>query len=81
MGRLIGWEQRILNADCYDNGNPAASVEPDKIVVDPVTFNVSIYFASAQTGTLHDHGLGRGDLLRRERCGDGIATGRPGDWC
>ncbi len=39
-----------LNADCYDSGSPSARVEPDRIVVDPVTFNVSIYFASAQTG-------------------------------
>ena len=39
-----------LNVDCYDSASPSARVEPDKIVVDPVTFNVSIYFASAQTG-------------------------------
>jgi hypothetical protein len=39
-----------LNADCYDNATPSARVEPDRIVVDPATFNVSIYFASAQTG-------------------------------
>ena len=39
-----------LNVDCYDSGSPSARVEPDRIVVDPVTFNVSIYFASAQTG-------------------------------
>jgi hypothetical protein len=39
-----------LNADCYDDASPSARVEPDRIVVDPVTFNVSIYFATAQTG-------------------------------
>ena len=39
-----------LNTECYDGANPSARVEPDKIVVDPVTFNVNIYFASAQTG-------------------------------
>jgi hypothetical protein len=39
-----------LNADCYDSGNPAARVEPDRIAIDPVTFTISIYFASAQTG-------------------------------
>jgi hypothetical protein len=40
-----------LSVQCYDSAIPAASVEPDRVVVDPVTFNVSIYFASAQTGT------------------------------
>ena len=39
-----------LNTECYDGASPSAQVEPDKIVVDPVTFNVNIYFASAQTG-------------------------------
>ena len=40
-----------LSVECYDSAIPAAQVEPDRVVVDPVTFNVSIYFASAQTGT------------------------------
>jgi hypothetical protein len=40
-----------LNVDCYDGASPSARVEPDKVVVDPVTFNVSIYFAGAQTGS------------------------------
>ncbi|MCX6628477.1 MAG: hypothetical protein NTW28_12700 [Candidatus Solibacter sp.] len=39
-----------LNADCYDSASPAARVEPGSIAVDPVTFNVTIVFASAQTG-------------------------------
>jgi hypothetical protein len=40
-----------LSVNCYDGGSPAARVEPDKVVVDPVTFNVTINFASAQTGS------------------------------
>ena len=47
-----------LNVDCYDSGNPAAQVEPDKVVVDPVTFNVTINFASAQTGSCMITGSG-----------------------
>ena len=47
-----------LNVDCYDGGNPAARVEPDKIVVDPVTFNVTINFTSAQTGSCVITGTG-----------------------
>jgi hypothetical protein len=39
-----------LNTECYDGATPSTRVEPDKIVVDPLTFNVNIYFASAQTG-------------------------------
>jgi hypothetical protein len=40
-----------LSVECYDSASPAARVEPDRVVVDAVTFNVSIYFTSAQTGT------------------------------
>ena len=47
-----------LNVDCYDGGSPAARVEPDKIVVDPVTFNVTITFTSAQTGSCVITGTG-----------------------
>ena len=40
-----------LSVECYDSASPAARVEPDRVVVDAVTFNVTIYFTSAQTGT------------------------------
>jgi hypothetical protein len=40
-----------LSVECYDSGSPSAQVEPDKVVVTPVTFNVNIYFASAQSGS------------------------------
>jgi hypothetical protein len=39
-----------LIVDCYDSGTPSQRVEPDKVIVDPLVYNVSIYFASAQTG-------------------------------
>jgi hypothetical protein len=39
-----------LIVDCYDNSSPSSRVEPDKVVVDPLVYNVSIYFASAQSG-------------------------------
>ena len=47
-----------LSVECYDSASPSALVEPDKIVVDPVTYNVSIYFASAQTGSCNITGSG-----------------------
>jgi hypothetical protein len=40
-----------LTVECYDSGSPSAQVEPDRIAVDPVSYNVSIYFVSAQTGS------------------------------
>jgi hypothetical protein len=49
---------RNLSVDCYDGGIPSARVEPDKIVVDPVTFNVTINFTSAQTGSCVITGTG-----------------------
>ena len=48
----------IINVECYDSSNPSARVEPDKVVVTPVSFNVTIYFASAQTGTCMLSGTG-----------------------
>lgn len=47
-----------LSVDCFDSATPAARVEPDKVVVAPVTFNVTIYFASAQTGSCLISGTG-----------------------
>jgi hypothetical protein len=47
-----------LSVECYDSASPSARVEPDKIVVDPVTFNVSISFATAQTGSCTITGSG-----------------------
>ena len=47
-----------LSVECYDTASPSARVEPDKVVVAPVTFNVTIYFATAQTGTCTLSGTG-----------------------
>ncbi|MEO8596168.1 MAG: hypothetical protein ABI759_22810 [Candidatus Solibacter sp.] len=47
-----------VNVECYDSSSPSARVEPDKVVVTPVSFNVSIYFASPQTGTCMLSGTG-----------------------
>ena len=40
-----------LIAECYDNSTPAQQVEPDRVIVDPTTFNVTISFAAPQTGS------------------------------
>ena len=47
-----------LSVECYDNASPSAQVEPDRVVVDPITFNVSIYFAGPQTGSCTITGSG-----------------------
>ena len=39
-----------LVVDCYDASNPAQRVEPDKVLIDPVTYNVTVNFTAAQTG-------------------------------
>ena len=39
-----------LVVDCYDSSNPAQRVEPDRVLVDPLSFNVTVSFTGAQTG-------------------------------
>ena len=39
-----------LVVDCYDSSNPAQRVEPDRITIDPLTFNVTVNFIGTQTG-------------------------------
>ena len=39
-----------LVVDCYDSSSPAQRVEPDKVLVDPLTFNVTVSFIGVQTG-------------------------------
>ena len=47
-----------VGVECYDTATPAARVEPDKVVVTPVSFNASVYFATPQTGTCTLTGTG-----------------------
>ncbi|MCU1234472.1 MAG: hypothetical protein JWP63_2439 [Candidatus Solibacter sp.] len=39
-----------LIVDCYDSLTPSSRVEPDRVIIDPLVYNVSIYFAGAQSG-------------------------------
>jgi hypothetical protein len=39
-----------LVVDCYDSANPAQRVEPDRVLIDPTTFNVTVTFTAPQTG-------------------------------
>jgi hypothetical protein len=51
---VLGSSHRLgtanLAVDCYDASSPAQRVEPDKVTIDPATFNVTITFTAAQTG-------------------------------
>ncbi|MGA7240286.1 MAG: hypothetical protein WBY44_31670 [Bryobacteraceae bacterium] len=44
----LGTENLIIQ--CYDNSSPSNMVEPSQITIDPATFNVTVTFASAETG-------------------------------
>ena len=39
-----------LIVQCYDNSSPSNLVEPSSITVDPLTYNVTVTFASAESG-------------------------------
>jgi hypothetical protein len=47
-----------LVVDCYDNSTPPQRVEPDKIQISPTTYNVTVYFSTAQTGYCVVNGAG-----------------------
>ena len=57
-GTTHGLGTANLGVDCYDGANPSARVEPDRVAVDPATYNVSIFFASPQTGSCMLTGAG-----------------------
>ncbi len=47
-----------LIVDCFDSETPPQQVEPDKIQISPTTFNVTIDFATAQSGYCVVNGAG-----------------------
>src|SRR5262249_32870341 len=51
---ILGSSHRLgtanLVVDCYDGSSPAQRVEPDRVQIDPTTFNVTVSFVAAQTG-------------------------------
>jgi hypothetical protein len=50
-GATHGLGTSNLLVQCYDNGTPANLVEPSQISVDPNSFNVTVTFATAETGS------------------------------
>lgn len=47
-----------LIVNCYDNSSPAQNVEPDKIQINPATYDVTVAFSMAQTGYCVVNGAG-----------------------
>ncbi len=47
-----------LIVSCYDNSTPANLIEPSRVTVDPVTYNVTITFANPQSGNCVLNGSG-----------------------
>ena len=47
-----------LIVNCFDNATPPQQVEPDKIQISPTTFNVTVNFATAQSGYCVVNGAG-----------------------
>jgi hypothetical protein len=47
-----------LVVDCYDNSATPQRVEPDKIQINPASFNVTVNFSNAQTGYCVVNGAG-----------------------
>ena len=59
---ILGTEHALgtpnLIVTCYDGSSPAKRVEPDLVTVDPLSFNVVVTFAVAQTGRCVVNGSG-----------------------
>ena len=47
-----------LVVDCYDNSTPPQRVEPDKVQINPASYNVTINFSTSQTGYCVVNGAG-----------------------
>ena len=47
-----------LVVNCYDNSTPPQQVEPDKIQINPASYNVTINFSTPQTGYCVVNGAG-----------------------
>jgi hypothetical protein len=47
-----------ITVNCYDNSTPADLVEPSRVTVDPVAYNVAITFANPQSGSCVLNGSG-----------------------
>ena len=59
-GPVHGLGTANLQVDCYDNNSPAALIEPDRVLIDPATYDVTVTFAVPQSGRCVVNGSGGG---------------------
>lgn len=58
LGSSHGLGTANLVVICYDGSTPAQVVEPNTVTVDPTTFNVTVTFVAAQSGSCVVNGSG-----------------------
>ena len=63
-----------LLVQCYDNATPSNLVEPSLITVDPNSYNVTVVFASAETGRCVINGYNGGNNATSAVGGAGMAA-------
>lgn len=63
---ILGTQHALNTANllttCYDTSSPPNLIEPNRITVDPVTYNITITFANAQSGRCVVNGSAGGGL-------------------
>jgi hypothetical protein len=63
-----------LLVQCYDSATPSNLVEPSLVTVDPNSFNVTVVFATAETGRCVINGYNGGGGALQAPSGAGMAT-------
>jgi len=75
-----------LIVNCYDNSSPPQNVEPDKIQINPATYDVTVTFSTAQSGYCVVNGAGTaavgggGGLISSVFGRTGAVTAQTGDY-
>jgi hypothetical protein len=73
-GATHGLGTSNLLVQCYDNATPANLVEPSLITVDPNSYNVTVVFATAETGRCVINGYNGGNNATQASGGAGMAA-------
>lgn len=74
-GSTHGLGTANLIVSCYDNGSPAKWIEPDSVTVHPSTYDVSISFATAQSGRCVLNGSGAGGFAAATNASNTFVAG------
>jgi hypothetical protein len=69
-----------LLVQCYDNATPSNLVEPSLITVDPNSYNVTVVFATAETGRCVINGYNGGNNGAQAAGGGAVMAAQLGDF-